>query len=605
MKKNKQAEYNKTLLNVLSPTGLKFNKSSVTMGDVDGKIFGVTKYPTQIDYGWLSKVCNNNSSITTLSFTPVENIINVMKGLDTTIQNYQAVANGYSSALPSEQIKAEKIVKDAEQMIADITQGGVAVGDLTLTTMALSNNSNKNNNINQEGEKLRKFYISNKLTSKPMSFLQKESFENLSPFNINNKEVNQMTKQILPMSSLFGGFPLSASGYNDMQGIFFAKDSLGGIIIIDLWKRQDDRTNSNLVAMGSTGAGKSTAIKHLMSSEYEIGTKFIVIDPQGEFKEMCKGYDGDWIDATTSKINPFHIYQKTLDDEEEKSDVNWLSLHINYLEVFFKLYIELDVTKAAILKDCIQATYESKGINWETDVFKLKAEDFPIMEDLYNVILEKSEKADKELRLSETNYFKELSYLIKSSAKGSDKFLFNGHSQINPTKDFIVFDTKKLQNFSSNIKSAIYFNVLGYAQDLLTKDRNERVILVCDEAHYIIDKRVSESVAQLARIQKTCRKYESGLWTISQQMVDFLDPSIKKEGQALLEQPNVKLLMGVGKGVDLKELKYTYELTDAEEELLNQQQRGKGLLMIGRRRLEVDFHLPPHHMDIMGTGGGR
>ena len=35
------------------------------------------------------------------------------------------------------------------------------------------------------------------------------------------------------------------------------------------------------------------------------------------------------------------------------------------------------------------------------------------------------------------------------------------------------------------------------------------------------------------------------------------------------------------------------------------QKRGIGLLFIGSRRLVIDFDIPQHHMELMGTGGGR
>ncbi len=82
-----------------------------------------------------------------------------------------------------------------------------------------------------------------------------------------------------------------------VQVIIFAKDSSGGLVIIDPWKREEDRTNTNFVIMGVPGVGKSTAIKHIVLSEYMRGTKLIFIDPHREYFELCQKLNGDWINA--------------------------------------------------------------------------------------------------------------------------------------------------------------------------------------------------------------------------------------------------------------------------------------------------------------------
>lgn len=46
----------------------------------------------------------------------------------------------------------------------------------------------------------------------------------------------------------------------------------------------NDRTNTNMVIIGVTGVGKSTAVKHIALSEYMKGTKLIFIDPERKYK---------------------------------------------------------------------------------------------------------------------------------------------------------------------------------------------------------------------------------------------------------------------------------------------------------------------------------
>ena len=74
--------------------------------------------------------------------------------------------------------------------------------------------------------------------------------------------------------------------------------------MLDIWKRDQSRVNSSITIVGGSGSGKSTAIKHIIASEYARGTKIIVIDPEGEYKDMCLNplFEGDWIDVAGGRV---------------------------------------------------------------------------------------------------------------------------------------------------------------------------------------------------------------------------------------------------------------------------------------------------------------
>jgi hypothetical protein len=58
----------------------------------------------------------------------------------------------------------------------------------------------------------------------------------------------------------------------------------------------------------------------------------------------------------------------------------------------------------------------------------------------------------------------------------------------------------------------------------------------------MIDPNVPQSIVFLRNVAKRARKYEAAIAIISHSAVDFLDPSIKIYGQALLDIPNFKVL---------------------------------------------------------------
>lgn len=106
-----------------------------------------------------------------------------------------------------------------------------------------------------------------------LSHLQEDGFKQLLPFYTSEKDIENIINRIVPLSTFIGGLPFASSGYNDGKGFYFAKDSSGGLAIIDPWRREVDRTNTNFVIIGVPGVGKSTAIKHIIPSEYMRGKK--------------------------------------------------------------------------------------------------------------------------------------------------------------------------------------------------------------------------------------------------------------------------------------------------------------------------------------------
>ncbi len=186
--------------------------------------------------------------------------------------------------------------------------------------------------------------------------MQEQGLETISPTYMTNELVETVTQKIVPISTFIGGFPFASSGFNDGTGYYLGKDKNGGLVILDTWLRGGDRTNSNMVITGIAGVGKSTTVKHIMLSEYMKGTKIVCVDPESEYKYMCKKLNGDWINAGGSEnsiINPLQIRPAPMDlDEEENQNlrlydsvknqdngISDMALHIKNLEIFFQLYI--------------------------------------------------------------------------------------------------------------------------------------------------------------------------------------------------------------------------------------------------------------------------
>lgn len=605
--KNKNQEIqipvNTALQASITPIGIEFEGNALRLGENYCRIYGIISYPSECDYGWYARLTNIPGTIVSINYEPIDNSqLIVAMSRNIKLNRGQAL----STKDPRERQRAQKAADDQEKIMYKMDQNNEVMGRWNTTIMVLSRDkddfrercSRVENTVNYLGCKIR-----------ILSNLQKEGYQQLSPTYPQNKRIQETTSRAFPVSAFVGGFPFASGSFNDEGGYYFGRDSNGGIILIDFWRRESQRPNSNITVIGSSGSGKSTAIKHIIASEYARGTKVIVIDPESEYKDMCLNpmFGGDWIDVSGGRgglINPLQIRPVPPEDEEaeitEREKIGDLAIHLKTLETFFQLYLpSMDDRLRALLNQSLVALYNNFGITWDTDISQWKAEQFPTISDLYALVSERAVSNERN-----APYYDELRTYLESAANGADHLLWNGYSTIDPRSSLVVLDTKSLIQMSGPVLAAQYFNVLSWCWGQITHDRNERIMLVADECWTMIDPKCPQSLEFLKNAEKRARKYEGSIVVGTQSVSDFLDPEVKFYGQPVLDLPTYKLLFSID-GQSLKETTDLFNLNDAQSDILSSWQRGVALMKAGNQAVKVQFVLSDERLELFGKGGGR
>lgn len=602
-KQEVQMPVNAALQANITPIGIEFERNALMLGENYCRIYGIVNYPSECDYGWYSKLTNIAGTIVSINYAPIDNGT-LMSAMSRNIKLNRGQAA--ASKDPLEQQRCQKSADDQERIMYRMDQNNEVMGYWNTTIMVLSRD--KDDFINRC---TRVESIANIIGCKVriLSNLQKEAYQQISPTYPQNKQISDITSRAFPVSTFVGGFPYASSGFNDGSGYYFGKDNDGGIIMLDLWKRNRQRPNSNMTVVGGSGSGKSTAIKHIIASEYARGTKIIVIDPESEYKDMCCNplFNGSWIDVAGGRgglINPLQIRPVPPDDDETdlvpQDRIGDLAVHLKTLETFFQLYLPSITDKhKALLNKSLVSLYSQFGVGWDTDVSGWGADKFPTLSDLYNLIAKQAQSDDRNAEI-----YEDLKTFLESSVSGADHLLWNGYTTINPDKTFIVLDTKSLIQMSGTVLAAQYFNVLSWCWEQITHNRDERIMLVADECWTMIDPRCPQSLEFLKNAEKRARKYNGSIVVGTQSTNDFLDPEVKFYGQAVLDLPTYKLLFSVD-GQSLKETTELFNLNDAQSELLSSGQRGVALMKVGKQAVKVKFEFTDERLEMFGTGGGR
>lgn len=593
MKRQKNTNILTGLIDMLSPQALEFNARQITFNDQLARIMVVSGYPPKVNAAWLSRIASMPGVVCSVHIEPT-GPTNLVLSINKAIGEYAGRLEMGGNALTIQ--RTEQALKDAQDLLRKIDQEQQQVFHVTVVLMVLAPDQQT---LDRRTRQVEAALAASGMRGRTLVFRQEDGLKAAGPWCILPNDVKEAGARNMPAETVAASFPFTASGINDGSGIVLGKDRDGGLVLIDIWKRGGDRTNSNWTILAKPGAGKSFAAKMLLLREFIQGSRIIIIDPEREYKEMCMMLGGSWVNCAggEGRINPLQVRLRPV-DEEEKGDAvlqSPLALHIQTLRTFFSLYLRdlTDIEKAA-LEDALIEVYHSAEITWDTDPKDIPSDSWPTTKELYEYCVTKA-KTNPEV-------YGRLAVLLKRCAEGADANLWAGPTTAKAESDLIVLDVHDLQNADEGVRKAQYFNVLSFAWNIIERDRQERTILVVDEAWLLVDPQTPQALAFLRDTSKRIRKYMGSLVVISQNVIDFLAPEVQRYGQALLDNPCYKLLLAQGEK-DLEAISSLMNLSEAEHDLLATAKRGEGLLVAGSQRIHVKIEAAPYEMQYL-TGGG-
>ena len=587
----------------LAPKGMKFNVTDFIISGKYCTIFTVVSFPKYIAPGYLSDLTNISGVKVVVKHIPLGNET-MQKMLNKEIADLKQRYQNEKDRTIQERIRQDyESLEQFVQMLA-ATQSRVFDFQLHIMVMGDSKEDLENKKMN-----VLSFLDAMGMVGVQLMFEQEKVLKSILPI-FPKQDIEDRIGTPIPSPTIAAMYPFIFDSVKDVgNSTLFGVDYSGGVVLFNQFlyqvKKEHNRNNANMIILGTSGSGKSTAAKLLLRSHIRNGYKVVAIDPEGELEDMCHFLGGNFIDlgkgGQFGMINPLEVVMDA-DEEDIAQGLGYtiLTRAIQSQKAFMKYYspdIEEDVL--TMFSEVLQDTYRRFKIDFNTDFSTLTSNDYPTFDDLYATIRGRLLSMPDKTR--ERDVLERLELKIRPFTNEL-RYYFNGHTTLDIDSEFIVFNIRDLMNTDDNIRNAVFFNILKYAWGLCL-DKSVTSVLSVDEAHVLLSSRNELGAEFLAQIQRRSRKYNSGTIIITQQPTDFAAPNLIMHGKAIFDNASYYLVMGLKKQA-VDDLSLLIDLNEAEKNNIKYYNQGQGLFICGARRMQIYVICTNEELDSFGSGGG-
>lgn len=591
----------KDFFDCILPGTVKFLSDHYILGDNYCCVWVIREYPPSTEEQAILSQLADRSGVTLRIYHRLVEAMEQRKIIQNATRRNRLKSGGNDV---NETIEAEGNLQDVIELLANLRKNKEP---LLHTSVFMELRARSMDALKELQSEIAMELTRSKISVDRLTLRQKEGFLSVLPVGAN--QFGAQYERVLPASSVANMYPFNFSGKTDPQGLYIGRDKYGTNILVDFDRRAEDKTTSCILILGNSGQGKSYLMKLLLTNLREAGKRLICLDAEAEYEELTENLGGCYIDFMSGEYTINCLEPKAWTDGTDLADptapeafrwVTRLSQHVAFLKDFFRSYKDFTDAQIDTIEILLMKLYARFGIDDTTDYSQKKPEDFPILSDFYKLCEEEFMTYDKQRKYLYTEeLLQEVCLGIHSMCVGAESKYFNGHTNI--TDDaFLCFGVKGLMDTNRRLKDAMLFNILSYMSNELLGKGNTMASI--DELYLFLTNMTA--IEYIRNAAKRARKKESGLLLASQNIEDFLIPSIKEFTKPLFSIPTHQFLFNAGQ-INPKEYMDALQVEPSEFELIKYPERGTCLYRCGNERYLLQVIAPDYKSAMFGKAGGR
>ena len=596
----------------VSPQTIEFKPRSAIIDGEECSIFTVKNFPISVLNAWGYKIFNIPNTKVVMNLSPFEKG-KAIHMIDRSVQELASQSNNSyrASSLIDKQTHIDTLVEVLRMLQND---------NETLFGVNLHVTIYPGNNATKEEKRSEKKRIKRIFTEEGFELVDNYFSQNLALISTNLSRLDSMVQfqRAIHSNSVAAVFPFVLSNVMDDVGCILGTEN-SYPVIVDFFKRDYERVNSNMVVIGKSGSGKSFATKTILSQLCAENCKVFILDPENEYQFLAQNLGGRLIDVGTARegrINPFHVITTLEGDEDgEISQVNNFAVHLQFLEEFFKVALSgISSDALEYLNNIIVTLYNNKGISSKTDFSKLEPKDYPTFDELYALIQDKLERAKVDYDVTQLRILS--NYISKFAGEGRNANLWNGESTLTVKENFTVFNFQSLlSNKNNTIANAQMLMVLKWLDNEIIKNRdfnlkhnsNRKIVVAIDEAHVFIDPKYPVALDFMYQLAKRIRKYNGMQIVITQNIKDFVgSEEIVRKSTAIINACQYSFIFSLSPN-DMDDLCTLYDkagqINEVEQDQIVNNLRGNAFIITSpTSRTNISVIASPVMREMFGEG---
>lgn len=566
------------------PDEVKFNMNSTKIDGQQYKFFTITDYPIEVPNAWAYPLFSLDESRVVVNISPIDKY-KAEKDLDKSLMEMEIKLG--KDMRSSQKIEAQQHVETLKELLKGIKGSNENLYNTTIHICAKEEVKKEVRAVLRQNG----YRFSENFARQVDAFIS----SNISMLDTLEKSAGRG----IQTTSLAAAFPFISTTLHDERGIYIGYNQYP--VFANFFARNNERVNSNMMIIGKSGSGKSYCTKTLLTNFAADNTRIFILDPENEYEILCHNLGGKIIDvgnSTDGIFNPFHIYPSLEAEEGEGNDS--FNEHLQFMEQFYRLILPGITTDAFEMLNSITAElYRRKGIDSMTNVAELQPSDFPIFDDLIEMVDEMIEVETNDYHLRNLQTVR--MFIEKFGTGGRNSNLWNGFASIQTNENFVCFSFRTLvSNRNDIIANAQMLLVFKYLDSEIIKNRDfnlkyfadqeleedhRRVICAVDEAHVFINKKFPIALDFMAQMAKRIRKYNGMLIIITQNIKDFVgSEEIAQQSTAVINACQYSIIMSLAPA-DINDLITLYRnaggINKEEQNSIVTARRGQCFLITG------------------------
>jgi hypothetical protein len=473
----------------------------------------------------------------------------------------KAVRSGYDmDVLPSDLVTYGG---EAKKLLADLQSRNERLFLVTILILNTEKTKQKLDNIIFQTAGIAQKY---NCALKRLDFQQEQGLMSSLPIGVNQIDIQRgLTTSATAIFVPFTTEELFQGG----QALYYGINAISNNMIMADRKRLK---NPNGLILGTPGSGKSFSAKREMTNAFLVTDDDIIIcDPEGEYSPLVHMLHGQVIHISPNSrqfINPMDI---NLNYSEDDSPV---SLKADFILSLCELIVGsktgLEPVEKTIIDRCVRLVYRDYLEHPDPA-------NMPIMQDLYQCILEQSEKEAKRIATA-------LEIYVKGSLN-----VFNHRTNVDISNRLVCFDIKEL---GKQLKKIGMLVVQDQVWNRVTINRAEHrsTRYYMDEFHLLL--KDEQTAAYSVEIWKRFRKWGGIPTGITQNVKDLL---ASREIENIFENSDFIYMLNQAGG-DRQILAKQLNISPHQLSFVTNSNEGEGLLFYGNTIIPFKDHFPKDTM---------